>query len=273
MTSDQRPRASVTFLGSATTVLRIGDFTMLTDPNFLHAGQRAHLGSGTWTRRRLDPALTIPELPSLDGIVLSYLYGGHFDRVSRHGLPRDLTVLTTPAAERRLRQWGFRGAIGLGTWESHEFVRGAQLLRVTATPAHHGPRGLNRLLPQTMGTIVELEQDGEPVFCLYITGDTRYRPSLAEIPLRYPYVDAMLVHLGGARVLGVGLTMNGPEGGHLTRLIRPVVAVPIHYDDYPPLRSTLDDYMREVARSGSPTRVLPVRRGDTAELPVGAGVG
>jgi L-ascorbate metabolism protein UlaG (beta-lactamase superfamily) len=37
-------RASMTFIGNATTVLRLGDFTLLTDPNFVSAGSRVHLG-------------------------------------------------------------------------------------------------------------------------------------------------------------------------------------------------------------------------------------
>ena len=32
---------TLTFIGTATTVLRIGSSTLLTDPNFLHRGQRA----------------------------------------------------------------------------------------------------------------------------------------------------------------------------------------------------------------------------------------
>jgi hypothetical protein len=30
--------------GTATTIVRLGSFTVLTDPNFLHRGQRAYLG-------------------------------------------------------------------------------------------------------------------------------------------------------------------------------------------------------------------------------------
>src|SRR3954468_182927 len=37
------PTASVTFIGNATTVLRLGDFTLLTDPNFVPSGTRLHL--------------------------------------------------------------------------------------------------------------------------------------------------------------------------------------------------------------------------------------
>jgi L-ascorbate metabolism protein UlaG (beta-lactamase superfamily) len=268
MTSSALPPTSVRFVGNATTILRIGDFTMLTDPNFLHAGQRAYLGYGLWTRRRLDPALTVPDLPPLDGILLSHLHGDHFDRVARRELPRDLTVVTTPAAQRRLRRWGFHAASGLATWETHEFVRGDQMLRVTAVPGHHGPRGLDRLLPPVMGSIVDLERDRQRLFRLYITGDTLYRPSLAQIPRQYPDIDAMLIHLGGTRVLGLLLTMDGRQGNQLTRLIRPGLTVPIHYDDYTVMHSPLRDYVAEVTRDSSVTRLLPVRRGETAELAV-----
>ena len=41
----------MTFGGNATALLRIGGFTLLTDPNFLHRGQRAYLGYGLSTTR------------------------------------------------------------------------------------------------------------------------------------------------------------------------------------------------------------------------------
>ncbi|MDI6103379.1 hypothetical protein QLQ12_32695 [Actinoplanes sp. NEAU-A12] len=52
------PAASVTFIGNATTLLRLGAFTLLTDPAFGPAGSRVHLGYGAWTRRLKDPAMT-----------------------------------------------------------------------------------------------------------------------------------------------------------------------------------------------------------------------
>ena len=33
----------LTFIGTATTLFRHGDFTVLTDPNFLHAGDHVYL--------------------------------------------------------------------------------------------------------------------------------------------------------------------------------------------------------------------------------------
>src|SRR5690349_16768407 len=98
----------LTFVGTATTLLRLGGFTVLTDPNFLHRGQRAYLGKGLWSRRLTEPAMQPDDLPALDAIVLSHLHGDHFDRVARRGLSRSQPVLTTPAAARRLSRWGFQ---------------------------------------------------------------------------------------------------------------------------------------------------------------------
>ena len=46
--------ATLTFVGTATTVLRLGPFTLLTDPNFVRKGQRVHLGYGLTSKRRTD---------------------------------------------------------------------------------------------------------------------------------------------------------------------------------------------------------------------------
>jgi len=262
--------SSVTFIGTATTLLRLGDFTVLTDPNFLHAGQRAYLGYGLWSRRLTEPALSIAALPPLDGVVLSHLHGDHFDRVARRGLPPDLPIVSTPHAQRRLRRWGFTEAAGLRTGQSHEWRRGAQRLRVTAVPGRHGPGPVDLLLPPVMGSILDLERDGERLLRVYITGDTLYRRMLAEIPARFPGIDVMLIHLGGTRLLGLLLTMDARQGRRTVDLIRPGLTVPIHYDDYRVFRSPLRDFLRIVGTvEGSPL-VRPIARGQTLSLPDGA---
>ncbi len=74
---------SIFFVGTATTIIRFGEVTLLTDPNFLHKSERAYLGRGLSSRRRTDPALTLEQLPPLDAVVLSHLHGDHWDRVAR----------------------------------------------------------------------------------------------------------------------------------------------------------------------------------------------
>ncbi|HYN94450.1 MAG TPA: MBL fold metallo-hydrolase [Pilimelia sp.] len=264
---------SVTFVGTATTILRLGDFTLLTDPNFLHAGQRAYLGYGMWSKRRTDPAMRIEQLPRLDAVLLSHLHGDHFDGIARDKLPPTLPIVTTRQAERKLRKWGFLVATGLPTWASHEWRRGRQLLRVTAVPGRHGPGPVDLLLPDVMGTIVDLESDGERQLRLYITGDTLFRPGLAEIPERFPDIDAMLIHLGGTRILGLLLTMDGRQGAKLVDLVRPGVTIPIHYDDYGVFRSPLAHFLDAVRKLGLAPTVRPVERGSTCPLPARTAAG
>ena len=80
--------AELHFVGNATVLIRYGDLTLLTDPNFLHRGQRASLGHGPTSRRLTEPDLDSRALPSdLSAIVLSHLHGDHWDRMASRLLP------------------------------------------------------------------------------------------------------------------------------------------------------------------------------------------
>ncbi len=257
--------ATVTFIGNATTVLRLGEFTLLTDPAFGPAGSRVYLGYGAWTRRLVDPALAALELPQVDAVLLSHLHEDHFDRFARRQLDHALPIITTPQAARRLRRRHFGEAQGLPTWECHEWTRGRQRLRVTAVPGRHGPGLVDALLPDVMGSVVQLEQDGQRALTVYITGDTLYDADLAEVPRRFGDIDAMLIHLGGTRLLGLLLTMDDRQGTELTELIRPRLTVPVHFDDYRVMKSPLRDFLTRAQRQGL-TGIQPIRRGDTLDL-------
>src|SRR3954447_7750403 len=152
----QATEHSLAFIGTATTLLRLGPFTVLTDPNFLHKGQRAYLGKGLVAKRLTSPAMSPGDLPVLDAVVLSHLHGDHWDRVAQRQLDHDVLVLTTPPAARRLRRGGFVAARGLSTWESQTLQKPGAWLRVTALPGRHALGRLRHLLPPVMGSLLEL---------------------------------------------------------------------------------------------------------------------
>jgi L-ascorbate metabolism protein UlaG (beta-lactamase superfamily) len=262
---------SLTFLGTATTLVEYGGFTVLTDPNFLHKGDLAYLGKGLVSRRRTDPAMEIADLPPLDAVVLSHLHGDHFDRVAREGLAKDVPIITTPASADRLREWGF-SAVALKTWGSHTLRSPAgDVLRITATPGRHAKGPLRALLPPVMGSVWEYEPSSAAPLSMYVTGDTLVVDDLREIPVRHPSLDLGLWHLGGTRIpgilgLGVLVTMDGAQGADLLEVVRPRVTVPIHYDDYGVFTSPLQDFLDEVARRGL-AGVHPLGRGEQLPLP------
>jgi L-ascorbate metabolism protein UlaG (beta-lactamase superfamily) len=258
--------ASLEFVGTATTVLRLGPFTLLTDPNFLHRGQRAYLGKGLFSKRLTEPSLQPADLPALDAIVLSHLHGDHFDRVARAELDRVLPVLTTREAARTLSSWGFAAARPMAPWDSVVLENDRASLSVTSVPGQHAPGPMRPLLPPVMGSVLELDDGGSAPFRLYISGDTLYRPWLREVVPRTGPLDAAVIHLGGTRAFGVLVTMDGRQGVDLVRLVKPSVTVPVHYDDYTVFRSPLQDFLDECRSRGVPSEVRPVTRGATVSL-------
>jgi L-ascorbate metabolism protein UlaG (beta-lactamase superfamily) len=257
---------TMTFVGNATMLLRIGGFTLLTDPSFLHRGQRAYLGKGLWTKRLTDPALQPGELPTLDAVLLSHMHGDHWDDIATDGLDKATPVVTTQAAAKALTRKGFAATSDLRPWQQHVLSAGDEELRITSVPGVHGPGLLAKVLPPVMGSVLELVRSGEVAWRGYISGDTLYRPFLGEVLERCGPLDVLVPHLGGTKALGLTVTMDARQGADLVELLKPPVTVPVHFDDYDRFTSPLGDFVAEVVRRELPGSVRTVQRGDTISL-------
>jgi L-ascorbate metabolism protein UlaG (beta-lactamase superfamily) len=253
---------SLFFIGNATVLLRCSGFTLLTDPNFIHSHEQVSIGYGLHATRLKDPAMEIGQLPPLDLIVLSHFHGDHFDQVAEKNLDKGLPIITTPGAKKELDERGFRGARSLETWTSCVVRKGAARLRITSLPGRHGPPVADLLLPEVMGSMLEFESsERASPFRIYITGDTLAIDELKEIPHRFPETHLALLHLGGTKVLGVMVTMDGKQGVRVLQIVMPEQAIPIHYDDYDVFKSQLSDFQREVSAAGLEPRVRYLERG------------
>jgi L-ascorbate metabolism protein UlaG (beta-lactamase superfamily) len=255
--------SSIFFVGTATVILRHAGFTLLTDPNFLHAGGHVHLGYGLTSERLTNPAIDLDELPPIDLVVLSHLHEDHFDRLVQERLDRSLPIVTTPSAARGLAKMGFTRARGLDTWDAIEVERGDEVLRITSTPGRHGPKIVASLLPEVMGTVLDFPGKAGRNLRLYITGDTLVYDEIREIPKRFPGIDLALLHLGGTRILGVLVTMDARQGVEAIRVVMPRQAIPIHNDDYTVFKSPLSDFLAAAERAGLAGKVRAIARGET----------
>ena len=262
-------RGSVFFVGTATVVIRYAGFTILTDPNFLHAGDHVHLGYGLTSVRRTNPAIEIEDLPPLDFILLSHLHGDHFDRVAERKFNKATPIISTRHATKYLDKVGFTRTRALKTWEPIDVRKGEANLRLSAMPGTHGPGPLGAVLPPVMGSMLEFGNEvGETRLRMYISGDTLIHERLREIPRRYPDVDLALLHLGGTRVLGIMVTMDGEQGVEAMSIVDPSTTIPIHYNDYEVFESPLEDFKQAVSAAGLEDRVHYLGHGDTYEFEV-----
>ena len=262
-------RGSIFFVGTATVVIRYAGFAILTDPNFLHAGDHVHLGYGLTSVRRTNPAVKMEDLPALDFVLLSHLHGDHFDRIAERKLNKATPIISTRHATRYLEKVGFTRTHSLETWESIDLKKGEANLRLTAMPGTHGPGPLGAVLPPVMGSMLDFGNEaGENRLRMYISGDTLIHGRLREIPRRFPDVDLALLHLGGTKVLGIMVTMDAEQGVQAMRIVDPRTAIPIHYNDYEAFKSPLEDFERAVNEAGLKDRVHYVAHGDTYEFEV-----
>jgi L-ascorbate metabolism protein UlaG (beta-lactamase superfamily) len=262
-------RGSIFFIGNATVLIRYAGFTLLTDPTFVHMHEQVGIGFGMHSTRLTNPALEIHELPPLDLIVLSHFHGDHFDQVAERELDKSLPIVTTREATKELDERGFANAYPLDTWQLVTVQKGDATLRIAAMPGRHGPPLSELVLPEVMGSVLEFGSPGaSSLFRLYITGDTLVIDDLKEIPRRYPHLDLALLHLGGTRVLGIMVTMDGKQGVEAMRIVKPERAIPIHYNDYDVFKSPLSDFQSEVIAAGLEDRVHYLSHGETYDFKV-----
>lgn len=262
-----QPRAepgSLTFIGTATVLIRYGDLTILTDPNFLHKGEHAHLGYGLESARLTEPAMTLEQLPPIDLVVLSHMHGDHFDQLVQQKLDRRLPIVTTPQAAKILGKLGFNNDYPLNTWDTLTVKKGRTLLRLSAMPGRHGPPLAARLLPSVMGSMLDFSTDGKQDYRMYISGDTLVYDDIGEIPRRYDDIDLALLHLGGTRILGLlKVTMDGQDGVRMLQIIAPAHAIPIHYNDYDVFKSPLGDFERAAKAAGLQHKIIYLQHGES----------
>ncbi|KAJ6114235.1 hypothetical protein N7486_000013 [Penicillium sp. IBT 16267x] len=289
--------ASIFFVGTATTIIEWAGIRLMTDPNFLHAGEHVHLGPGITSSRLTDPAVDLHDLPRIDLILLSHYHEDHFDKEVEASLRRDLPIITTPHAKTHLESKNedpFTSVSAIDhfeqigvTIEGEEGLKQPQL-RVTGMPGKHvPPNAIEKLndivnaIPPLNGWMLELGYGNPNMldftcgYRIYISGDTLMVDELQEIPKRYAgqKIDLMLAHLGGTTIpspsvgrlikpLALMVTMDAEQGLQLIQLIQPDLTIPIHYDDYDVFASPLEDFRRVVEAAGLTDKVVFLQHKD-----------
>jgi len=204
---------ALTWLGHATTLVEVGGARVLTDP--VLRGRIAHL-------RRHAPAPAAPR--ALDAILVSHLHRDHLDLPSLRALDPAVPVIVPRGAAPVLRRARRRDVREVDVGDAVEIGDG---LRVLAVDADHDPRRSPfERRARALGYIVEA--GGRRV---YFAGDTALFAGMADLPA----LDAALLPVWGyGPTMGPG-HMDPEQAAEALTLLRPRLAVPIHWGTFLPL--------------------------------------
>lgn len=219
----------ITHIGGPTALLEIEGWRLPTDPTCDPPGHRYAFGWGTSSRKLAGPAVAAADIGAVDAVLLTHdHHGDNLDVTGRALLARVPQVITTVPGARRLRG----GATGLRPWSATRLTaRGRPTITVTATPCRHGPPLSRPVAGAVIGFALNRDTQRGAV---WISGDTVLYAGLREVVRRIP-VDVAVLHLGavGFPVTGpVRYSMTGADAVELCGLLRPRVAVPVHYADW-----------------------------------------
>lgn len=259
--ADTDPLFRMTYVGGPTALLELGGLRLLTDPTFDPAG--GDYPTATYVlHKTMGPALEREALGKLDAVLLSHDH--HFDNLDTAGrglLAGAARVLTTEAGAARL---GGK-AVGLAPWQSVEIPAPGGPLRVTATPARHGPVGGDR--GPVIGFV--LTQGDTPSHAVYLSGDTVWYEDLVEVERRFP-VRVAVLFMGAARVAAAGpshLTFTAREGVEAARCFDRATIVPLHFEGWGHFSESRGDVQKAFDEAGLGERLFWLPPGKAVAYP------
>ena len=226
---------SITLIGGPTALIEIDGFRLLTDPTFDAPGvyQLPHVK----LEKTIGPALKPDAIGPLDAVLLSHdQHSDNLDNSGRELLGKVKRVLTTQAAAKRL---GGR-VEGMEPWDTARVGdRDGHALTITATPARHGPAGVEPLSGDVIGFVVSSSKKASrPV---YISGDTVWFDGVAEVARRFK-CGVVLPFAGAAQTRGpFHLTMDTNDTIETARAFPDAVIVPLHTEGWAHFRQNGED--------------------------------
>ena len=226
---------SITLIGGPTALIEIDGFRLLTDPTFDPPGayQLPHVK----LEKLSGPALSPDKIGAIDAVLLSHdQHSDNLDDSGKEYLGHARRVLTTQAGAKRLGGQ----TEGLAPWATTVLSgKDGQSLTITATPARHGPAGIEPLSGDVIGFVVASNKAGSRP--IYISGDTTWFDGVAEVAKRFR-AGVVLPFAGAAQTRGpFHLTMDTNDTIETARAFPDAVIVPLHTDGWAHFRQSAQD--------------------------------
>lgn len=226
---------TITLIGGPSALIEFDGFRLLTDPTFDHPG--VYKLPHVTLEKLVGPAISAAQVGAVDAVLLSHdQHSDNLDNSGRDFLRHAPRALTTIVGARRLG-----GDVeGLAPWDSTELTgKDGRSLTITATPARHGPAGIEPLSGDVIGFVLSSNAPGSRP--IYITGDTVWFDGVAEVARRFP-AGVVLPFAGAAQTRGpFHLTMDTNDTIETARAFPDATIVPVHTDGWAHFKQTAGD--------------------------------
>ena len=203
----------LTWLGHSTVVVELDGMRLITDP--VLRSRVLHL--------RRHGRADADALVALDVALVSHGHWDHLDLGSLDDLGRELPVIVPRGLGGLLRRRGFEHVVEVGVGEEVEL--GPLVVQSTFAEHSGSRRGLGTAAPPLGYVLTGSER-------VYFAGDTDLFPGMAALaPL-----DVALLPVGGWGPRLPPGHLDPRRAAEALRLLRPRVAIPIHWGTFSPLR-------------------------------------
>jgi L-ascorbate metabolism protein UlaG (beta-lactamase superfamily) len=249
----------ITLIGGPTALIEAGRFRLLTDPTF--DAPREYKLPHVTLKKTSGPALTPAQIGPVDAVLLSHdQHADNFDHAGKAYAMHAPRLFTTVAGAERLGG----SAEGLAPFQSKELTKSDDIsLRITATPARHGPAGIEPLSGDVIGFVLSFA-DGMPP--IYVTGDTVWYDGVAEVARRFR-ASIVLLFAGSARTRGpFNLTMNTNDAIETAHAFPDATIVPVHCEGWAHFTQNEEDLAQSFNALGLGSRLRLLRRGVPAAI-------
>lgn len=260
---------AITWLGHASTLIRMGGQRILTDPHF---SQRASPVGWAGTARTVPAPYRPDELGHIDLVLISHNHFDHLDEASVLALARQPggspLFLVPQGLDGWFKERGMDRVKPLAWWQAGTFGP----LQVHAVPAHHwSARGLtDRHQSHWAGWV--LKGVGRSV---YFAGDTGYSDDFKVIRERLGPVDLALLPVGAyePRAFMKDQHVNPEEAVKIHRDVGARLSIGIHWGTFAlsdePLDAPLAELPAARARAGLPADAFRLlQHGQTLHVPL-----
>ena len=247
---------SILYVGHSTVLIELDGVRLLTDP--LLRQRVVHL-------HRRSP-IDLEPLRNPDAVLISHAHRDHLDVPSLRRIDRTATAVVPRGLASVVERLHFAQLVEIDEGESVSIGS----LEVRATHAEHDER---RRLGKVRGATLGYALSGS--HRIYFAGDTSLFPEMDGL---VPDLDLALIPIWGwGPTLGSGEHLDPAGAAEAIRMLRPRMAVPIHWGTYRPLHhgvrrepdfltAPADAFVREMAKTAPDVQVRVLKPGESLEL-------